>query len=471
MAPKTKKSASSRLREAAAVPTATTSRRVKQLAQEPLPVPLPPAATEGAFERAAAAFAELRRSLKSQTPFIAAAPMPSMAAMDAAAVLQQPPPPPPPPPPPAPIPTVFDTAPANIGCNDSDELPAVRPDPRHLSELGLPEQVLDDGFYRRPTPLQTDAGLDALRRNVKALYDDARSHIHLERDAAHHVVRVQAEVGELQRAFRHLAEVAVEELEELRQEVEQNATAIEAVRSSAEGLQPMKAALAEHIALTKELTKAAKAQEAERDKRVACLEAEVRELRHAATSDREALEAAVSTVRDLGALLESHQSTSDASLRTVRETLAAIGRRQAAFEIEIEALGAAFRRAAVGAPPASAQASTGSGVCGAHGPAAATSVASSGSAHGIGQGDTLGTEHQARAASSPLLPRARLFGLGLDMAAERHAPPSRSLSYQGSTLGRRPGGGVDPVYAKALAEARRELSERSRTVAWAGAAM
>jgi len=525
---KKKAATGSRLREVASGGTTTASRRVKQQSV-PEPAALP---TDGAFERAAAAFADLKRSLKTH-----ASPVRVQLAASTAAMLQQPPLPPPPMPlpaaPPAALPPAdIDSVPApapvpqprlslspGAASDDSVEPPLPRPaaapavhlpdQHRFLHELGLTDHLLDDAPYAPAPPPPSDTGLKVLRRNVKELYDDARSHMRLERDAAAHVVRLQAETAELQRAFRHLAEVAVEELEELREDVERNAAAVEAVREAVASLQPLReqiATLEKAAELSKEIATEqirSKAVEADHEKRMACLEEEVRELRVGAAADREALDTANSTVRELNAVIEDKQAATDASTRAVRESLAAIGRRQAAFEVELEALGTAFRRSTLGIAPgygAPHSVAWGSGVAGEPAGGVDGSGGNGGGGGGMcnvptavhvatagdGNAGGSGAGSLQRPTGSPLLPRARLFGLGLNV--DRHAPPPARYGHlQGlapsqftpsapGATGLRQGtaevrlGGVDPVYAKALAEARRELTERAARAgggAWA----
>ena len=66
------------------------------------------------------------------------------------------------------------------------------------SDNGSPLRQRADGVPLPPFRPPSGTGLEQLRRNVKALYEDAQSHIRLERDAAHHIVRLQAEVAHLQ---------------------------------------------------------------------------------------------------------------------------------------------------------------------------------------------------------------------------------------------------------------------------------
>ena len=197
-----------------------------------------PVPTEDAFHRAAEAFAELQRSMQAMQP-----PLPSQqhstqqhsAQQHGAAVLSQPPIPPslpcPPseaplaaPPPPATADTAqkqhaLSPAPSKIsgccppsGCSAASDFSARS---RYLSELGLTDLALEDS-HSNPGPAIGD-----LRRTVRSLYDDTCSHIQAEQSSASaQVAKMHAELSELQRAFRHLAEVVVEELEELRADVE-----------------------------------------------------------------------------------------------------------------------------------------------------------------------------------------------------------------------------------------------------------
>ena len=489
MAPKKKLS---RLRDAAAGASTTTTTRSAKLraAVPPIRVAEVPLPADGAFERAAAAFADLRRSLNANN----AAPQPATASF------VQPLPPPQPPPPPttrttSTAPAFEAAAIAAAATSSAAEASAAAPPP--IAPLSPSDDVSDDiddlpspvahcgrslagmghsleAAQHQSAPAQGAAAIDALRRNVQALYNDARAHMRMERDAATHVTRVQTQVAELQRAFRHLAEVAVEELEELREDVERNAAAlVEAVRLANE-VKPLKSAvatlertsgdLAREVATERARVKKA---DAERDQRLARLETEMGELRAARAGDRQALNAAVSTVRDLSTTMSDTQASSEASQRAVHETLAALGRRQVALEVEVEALGTTFRRRALGSAsngsaraPACGRDADGEGLAGLD-TGLGTGAEASGSALASTNGCSSGGHASAPSGMSPL-PRTRHFGFGLDV--ERNAPPH--IRYQGLPAPSAPGGGTrtagggDPIYAKALAEARRELTER-----------
>ena len=82
-----------------------------------------------------------------------------------------------------------------------------------------------------------------------------------------------------------------------------------------------------------------------RDQRVNALEEEARAARAAAAADREALQAALGSVRDLGAQLDERKRTADVQLAAMRDSLDGVVRRQAAFELQLDVLGAAMRRA------------------------------------------------------------------------------------------------------------------------------
>jgi DNA repair exonuclease SbcCD ATPase subunit len=329
-----------------------------------------------------------------------------------------------------------------------------------------------EAAQHQSAPAQGAAAIDALRRNVQALYNDARGHMRMERDAATHVTRVQTQVAELQRAFRHLAEVAVEELEELREDVERNAAAIEAVRLANE-VKPLKSAvatlertigdLAREVAAERARVKKA---DAERDQRIARLEKEMVELRAAMAGDRQALNAAVSTVRDLSTTMGGKQASSEASLRAVHETLAALGRRQVALEVEVEALGTTFRRRAlVSASNGSARAPACGRDADGEGAGLDTGLGTGAEASGSALASTIGCSsggHASAPSGMSPLSRTRHVDFGLDV--ERNTPPH--IRYRGLHAPSAPGGGTrtagggDPIYAKALAEARRELTER-----------
>lgn len=349
-----------------------------------------------------------------------------------------------------------------------------------------------EAAQHQSAPAPGAAAIDALRRNVQALYNDARGHMRMERDAATHVTRVQTQVAELQRAFRHLAEVAVEELEELREDVERNAAAIEAVRLANE-VKPLKSAvatlertigdLAREVAAERARVKKA---DAERDQRIARLEKEMVELRAAMAGDRQALNAAVSTVRDLSTTMGGKQASIEASLRAVHETLAALGRRQVALEVEVEALGTTFRRRAlVSASNGSARAPAcgrdadgeGAGLDTGLGTGAEASGSALASTNGCSSGghasapigmscvwETRLPSHGHASAPSGMSPLSRTRHVDFGLDVERNTPPH--IRYRGLHAPISPGGGTrtagggDPIYAKALAEARRELTER-----------
>ena len=318
---------------------------------------------------------------------------------------------------------------------------------RGLDEILAEEQVLP----RAP-------GLEVLRRNVKALYEDARSHIRLERDAANQVVRLQSDVAELQRAFKHLAEVAIEELEETREEVAQVAATADAVPA----LQREVASLQKTVQLHFETIEKLRVDEGAREVRVARVEEDMRELRREQEGAREAHDALARAVEELGGVVQErhkasdatvsrYQSSMDTAISRMQQQVDSLSRHVAAQEVDVRA---ALRLLKGGG---NAGAANGGGGCwcsggggdggagyggagyggygghddsGGYGGAYACSGVFGGGGGGGGGGGSPLRVHRGdggsplrhgEGRSSPLLPRTKLMGLMGERGAAGHA--------------------------------------------------
>ena len=196
--------------------------------------------------------------------------------------------------------------------------------------------------------------LSLLRRNVKALYEDARSHMVLERDAARVVGELQHQLVELQRAFRQLAEASVVELEGLAADVERQSgeiselarveTRVRAVEQHAERLSHWQSHRSDESLELARLQRA----EADRERFEARVESELREIRTAAEHDRTSLQKATRALNAATASVEERQALSDAAIRQTRESVAQLSARQAVLQEEVAALAEAMHEATLG---------------------------------------------------------------------------------------------------------------------------
>ena len=215
-------------------------------------------------------------------------------------------------------------------------------------------ELVGEASVPAPLPAPREPHLKELRRNVHALYEDARAHIRLERQAASNVAQLQKEVSELQRAFKHLAEVAIDEIEQIRSDLGDHQRSLGELRGS-EGaireLQHQVAALVQAQQIqTEQASELRRLRSAKEDaeRRQALVEEELRKVRLAAAIDREAADEAIKALRDFGGLLDERRARTDTEVRTLREALRSVSRDQAAMQTELGALGHAFRRASLG---------------------------------------------------------------------------------------------------------------------------
>ena len=196
--------------------------------------------------------------------------------------------------------------------------------------------------------------LGQLRRNVKALYEDARSHILLERNAIGVVHELRGQVQELQKAFRQLAEVAIEEIEGLRADVDRQAAEIDELTRGerrVRALETQVARLTQWHSLREgdsaELSRLAQAERA-REKREALWEDDRRELKDAAEFDRASLQKAVRTLNASTAAVEERQAHTDALMEATRESVSQLSARQQVLNDEVGILADAFHEATLG---------------------------------------------------------------------------------------------------------------------------
>ena len=221
---------------------------------------------------------------------------------------------------------------------------------------GLNQSALDDVLLPPlPEPNPNTAELSMLRKNVKALYEDARSHILMERSAASLVSELQTKVEALQKAFRQLAEVAIEELEGLRADVERQVDEIANFRRLEPRLRSLEQQMSrfgawqEQQAATAAEVARLQTAEAERDRREAIVEGELRDVRHMAEHDRTALQKAVRALNAATAAVEERQVRSESAIRANREAIEALAARQEVLDDEVGILADAMHEATVGA--------------------------------------------------------------------------------------------------------------------------
>lgn len=140
--------------------------------------------------------------------------------------------------------------------------------------------------------------LKRLRKNVKSMYDDARTHIGLERESGLLLVELQKQVAQLQRAFHSLSEVVVEEFEMHRDVAEQQSVEIKKLRARDEAAHAMRLEVERlgryanaHQRQTEEMGRVGRA-EAERERREGRMLEELRNLRAQSAHDRSSVEKA-----------------------------------------------------------------------------------------------------------------------------------------------------------------------------------
>lgn len=193
-----------------------------------------------------------------------------------------------------------------------------------------------------------------LRRNVRALYEDARSHILIERSASQTLAQLQSKVTELQKAFRQLSEVAIAELEGLRADVERQAEELSAVQRFDTRLRALEQQT-ERIAHRQQIQRDEAAElsrllraELEREKREARVESDLRDLREAAEYDRASLQNAIRALNAATAAVEERQAHGEDAIRATRDSAAALSARQEVLSDEVGILADAMHEATLG---------------------------------------------------------------------------------------------------------------------------
>ena len=223
------------------------------------------------------------------------------------------------------------------------------------AEMSRSDPGMADVLPPPPEPAAKTSELHLLRRNVKALYEDARTHILVERNAATLVRELNSKVETLQKAFRQLAEVAIEELEGLRADVERSAAQVDELRRSEPRVRALEQQMTrvatwqeEQNDLAVELARLQHA-EAERERREARYEAELQQLREQAEYDRASLQKAVRALNAATAAVEERQVQSDAAIRANREGISALSAKQEVLDDEVGILADAMHEATLGA--------------------------------------------------------------------------------------------------------------------------
>ena len=323
--------------------------------------------------------------------------------------------------------------------------------PSAASELGLgPESALnsvaavsdvwpvDDGSSVRsearpsappPSLPQSQPSLTMLRRNVRALYEDARSHIAMERDAAAAVVEVQGKVAELQSAFRRLAEVSVEEIEGLRAEVDAHATELAQCRRFDARLRAVEQQVARLAQVQEQQTDTAAevgrlARHAEeRDRRNLLVEAQMREMRENAERERAGMQRALRALNAALASVEERQAHDDGALRGASGAISQLAARQSVLSDEVGILTDAMHEATIGGGgiirPAAA----------ANGPGHAPSAWDGGGGGGLGSAHGLGRARDSWPTGGPAWASGGASGgvsggaSGFDGSGARRSPP------------------------------------------------
>ena len=189
--------------------------------------------------------------------------------------------------------------------------------------------------------------------NVKALCEE---HAHTSPSSAtrRRSCELNSKVETLQKAFRQLAEVAIEELEGLRADVERSAAQVDDLRRSEPRVRALEQQMTrvatwqeEQKDLAVELARLQHA-EAERERREARYEAELQQLREQAEYDRASLQKAVRALNAATAAVEERQVQSDAAIRANREGISALSAKQEVLDDEVGILADAMHEATLG---------------------------------------------------------------------------------------------------------------------------
>ena len=204
---------------------------------------------------------------------------------------------------------------------------------------------------------QESSELLLLRKNVRSMYEDARTHILQEKDSAKLLVDLRTQVGTLQRAFRSLAEAVCEELEQLRDEFEQQGAPLSRVGAQDAEIRTLRlelervGRLCESRQHERDELQALRREKTEADKKMRRLQDEIGELRAQATHDRATVEKAVRALHAATVAADERQAKGDAEVGLAREAVAGLDMRQRALDEEVGELGDALARATVGGVP------------------------------------------------------------------------------------------------------------------------
>ena len=162
---------------------------------------------------------------------------------------------------------------------------------------------------------------------------------------------LRGQVQELQKAFRQLAEVAIEEIEGLRADVDRQAAEIDELTRGerrVRALETQVARLTQWHSLREgdcaELSRLAQAERA-REKREALWEDDRRELKDAAEFDRASLQKAVRTLNASTAAVRSGRRIPMLWMEATRESVSQLSARQQVLNDEVGILADAFHEA------------------------------------------------------------------------------------------------------------------------------